>query len=142
MRGMHFVSGMATFLLFATLYRTQAQERNTSQKTAFEVESVRPIVPPAGRPNPCNIDSKPLNLSTGRISGNRFRLLQHDTGGTHQGCVQRQGRPVRGPTRLGGLQGSVRNRRQGTGRGNPCSRPGPSDAPSIAGGSISIKAAS
>lgn len=73
MRGTHFVSGMATFLLFAPLYRTQAQQRNTSQKTAFEVASVRLIVPPAGRPNPCIIDSKPLNLST-RISGNRFRL--------------------------------------------------------------------
>ncbi len=37
----------------------------------FEVASVRPIVPPQGRSNPCNIGTKPLNLAP-RISGNRF----------------------------------------------------------------------
>jgi hypothetical protein len=46
----------------------------------FEVASVRPIVPPAGRSNPCNIGTKPLNLAT-RISGNRFTLRSETLGG-------------------------------------------------------------
>jgi uncharacterized protein (TIGR03435 family) len=39
----------------------------------FEVASVRAIVPPEGRSNPCDINSKPVNLAV-RISGNRFTL--------------------------------------------------------------------
>ena len=73
MRGMPFVSGMATFLLFAPLYRTQAQERSTSQKTEFEVASVRPIPKPDDGRSPCYIQSKPVDLSL-RISGNNLRL--------------------------------------------------------------------
>ena len=75
MRGTHFVSGMAAFLLFAPLYRTQAQERSASPKIEFEVASVRPIVPPSGGGNPCNVNSKPLNLSR-NISGNRFTMAR------------------------------------------------------------------
>jgi uncharacterized protein (TIGR03435 family) len=50
------------------------------QSPQFEVASVRQIKPPAGRNNPCDLTSKPLNLAV-RISGNRLTLRSTTLGG-------------------------------------------------------------
>jgi bla regulator protein blaR1 len=46
----------------------------------FEVASVRPIQPPNGKSNPCNVTSKPLNLAI-RTSGSKLTLRNETLAG-------------------------------------------------------------
>jgi hypothetical protein len=79
MRGMRIVSSMAISLLFGPLHRTNAQEKDTPKKE-FEVASVRPVPKPAAGQFPCDIQSKPVDLSL-RLSGNTFEMRSTTLGG-------------------------------------------------------------